>query len=357
MNRQLTVLNVAYPFAPVGPDAVGGAEQVLTMIDDALVAAGHRSIVVAREGSTCAGELVPVPAVHGVIDGAARATTHGVVRDALRRLLRDARVDIVHAHGVDFAEYWPETNVPFLATLHLPLSAYPPRALCTNRAWTWMNGVSAAQMRSAPQAMRRVPEIPNGVRLDRYEPVAQPKRRYAIAVGRICPEKGFDLALRAAQLADMPLLIAGRTFPFEDHRRHFEESIVPLLRMSCRFVGPVGPARKRSLLARARCLVVPSRVAETSSLVAMEAMACGTPVVAFPVGALPDIVEHGRTGFLVDTVEEMARALREVGELDPRACREAAERRFSSATMTSRYLRLYDALADAAGTGAPRWYS
>jgi glycosyltransferase involved in cell wall biosynthesis len=357
MTRQLTVLSVAYPFAAVRPDAVGGAEQVLAMIDEALVAAGHRSIVMAREGSTCAGELVPVPAVEGLIDDAARAATYGAMRARLRRLLRDSRVDVVHAHGVDFYEYWPEKKVPFLATLHQPLSAYPTRALCTNRAWTWMNGVSSAQMRSAPQAMRRVPEIPNGVRLDQYEPVSLPKRRYAIAMGRICREKGFDLALRAAQLADVPLLIAGGTYPFMDHRRHFEENVVPSLRAGCRFVGPVGPVRRRSLLARARCLVVPSRIAETSSLVAMEALACGTPVIAFRVGALPDIVDHGRTGLVVDTVEEMALALREVRTIDPRVCRDAAEHRFSSTTMTSRYLRLYDALADAAGTGAPRWYS
>jgi glycosyltransferase involved in cell wall biosynthesis len=89
----------------------------------------------------------------------------------------------------------------------------------------------------------------------------------------------------------------------------------------------------------------------------MEALACGTPVVAFRAGALADIVEHGRTGLLVDSVEEMARALRAVGDIDPRACREAAERRFASTRMTARYLRLYEALAAAAATRVPSWSS
>jgi glycosyltransferase involved in cell wall biosynthesis len=205
--------------------------------------------------------------------------------------------------------------------------------------------------------MRRVPEVPNGVRLDHYHPMPAPRRRYALAMGRISPEKGLDSALRAAHIASTPMLIAGRVFPFEEHRRHYEEAILPQLRAGCRFVGAVGGARKRSLLARARCAVVASRAPETSSLVAMEALACGTPVVAFRVGALPEIVDPGRTGLLVDDVDQMARALREIGDIDSRVCRDTAERRFSSTAMTSRYLRLYEALADASATGVVQWSS
>jgi glycosyltransferase involved in cell wall biosynthesis len=355
LKERLTVLSVAYPFAHVGPDGVGGAEQVLSMIDEALVAAGHRSIVVACAGSTCAGELVTVPGPRRKIDAGVRRATCDLLRRTIDGVARDARVDVVHAHGVDFHEYLPRAAVPVLVTLHLPLSCYPQGALLTTRPRTWMNGVSASQMRSAPAAMRRVPEIPNGVRLDQYRPVREAKRRYAICLGRICPEKGFDLALEAAQQAGVPLLLAGRTFPYDEHERHFAERIAPRLRAGCHFIGAVGPARKRSLLGRARCLVVPSLIAETSSLAAMEALACGTPVVAFRNGALPDIVEHGRTGFVVDDVAAMAQALREVGDIDPRACREAAERRFSSSAMTNRYVQLHETLAEAPAALEDGW--
>ncbi|PYQ58699.1 MAG: glycosyltransferase family 4 protein, partial [Acidobacteria bacterium] len=158
---------------------------------------------------------------------------------------------------------------------------------------------------------------------------------------RICSEKGYHQALDAAREAGVPLILAGEVFPYEDHRRYFREEIAPRLGPGARFLGPLGLARKRRLLAAARCLIVPSRVAETSSLVAMEALACGTPVVAFRAGALPEIVEHGRTGFLVADVPEMARALRDVETLAPAVCREEAERRFSAETMISRYFDLY----------------
>jgi glycosyltransferase involved in cell wall biosynthesis len=357
MPRRLTVLNVASPVAPIGHDGVGDAGQVVTMLDEALVGAGHRSIVLACEGSTCAGELLTVPTLAGTADADARSANQRHLRAAVHRAQRDLRVDVVHAHGADFFEYWPERGAPLLVTLHLPLSAYPSRALTTNRARTWLNGVSGSQMLGAPQGMRRVADIPHGVRLDRYAPLPQPKRRYAMAIGRICPEKGFDLALEAAQDAGIPMLLAGRITPGEEHRTHFVERIVPRLRAGCRYIGAIGAARKRALLARARCLVVASRIAETSSLAAMEALACGTPVVAFRAGALADIVEHGRTGLLVESVEAMARALKEVDGIDPRACRAAAERSFASTRMTARYLRLYEALSDAAATRVRSWWS
>jgi glycosyltransferase involved in cell wall biosynthesis len=117
-----------------------------------------------------------------------------------------------------------------------------------------------------------------------------------------------------------------------------------------RFIGPIGFARKRRLLTAARCLLLPSLVAETSSLVAREALACGTPVVAFPHGALPDTVEHGRTGFLVSDVETMAEAIEASRHLSPTLCRRTAEMRFSVERMTQAYIARYRSLTNAAGS-------
>jgi glycosyltransferase involved in cell wall biosynthesis len=187
--------------------------------------------------------------------------------------------------------------------------------------------------------------VPNGVDVDRLaSPVS--RRGYALALGRICPEKGFHVALDAARIAGVPLLLAGEVYPYPEHERYFRDEIAPRLDRRRKFVGPAGFARKRRLLSGARCLLVPSLAPETSSLVAMEALACGTPVIAHRTGALPGIVEHCRTGFLVDGADEMARAIRAASSIDPEACRRAARERFSSAGMIELYLETYRLLAD-----------
>jgi len=120
--------------------------------------------------------------------------------------------------------------------------------------------------------------------------------------------------------------------------------IAPRLDAKRRFIGSVGMNRKRRLLGEANCLLIPSLVAETSSLVAMEALAAGTPVIAYRTGALPEIVEHGRTGYLVSNVKEMARAIPAAAKLDPEVCRASARKYFSSEQMVSKYFQLYERL-------------
>jgi glycosyltransferase involved in cell wall biosynthesis len=119
----------------------------------------------------------------------------------------------------------------------------------------------------------------------------------------------------------------------------------PRLDKARRFIGPVGFARKRRLLSAARCLLVTSLAAETSSLVAREAIACGTPVVAFANGALPETVEHGRTGFIVEGIEAMAAAITDAAALDQDLCRAVARERFSGTRMIERYMEVYRTLA------------
>ena len=348
----LTVLNVAYPLAPVGPDAVGGAEQVLTAIDAALIEAGHCSIVIACEGSQAAGVLCSVPAERGRLDEAAKHRAWARHRLAIAAALRRWPTDIVHLHGIDFHAYLPAA-APTLVTLHLPLDWYPVEALRMRRPNLWLHGVSESQHRGAPVSARLLPPVPNGIDADLLA-ARHAKRRFALVMGRICPEKGIHLAIDAAEKAECPLIIAGQVFDYEAHQCYFDDSIAPRLGRRCRFVGPLGQKRKRRFLTAARCLVIPSLAAETSSLVAMEALACGTPVIAFARGALPQIIDHGRTGYLVENVDGMAEAITAAGSLDPRTCREQARRRFPARRMTGRYLALYEALTRADGRGLAR---
>jgi glycosyltransferase involved in cell wall biosynthesis len=336
----LTVLSVAYPFAPVGPDATGGAEQVLAAIDAALTQAGHRSVVVAREDSTVQGTLLPIPRARGTVDTAAYHAAHESVRRAIRGALERWPVDLVHLHGVDFYRYLPPPGVAALATLHLPPEWYPAEIFHPARARTFLVCVSPSQRRRCPASPVLLPEIRNGVPVERFGGGFR-KRDFAAALGRVCPEKGFHLALAACRRADSALLLAGRVFMYPEHRAYFAAEILPRLDARRRFLGPLGFRQKRRLLASARCLLVPSLVPETSSLVAMESLASGTPVVAFRAGALPELIADGSTGFLVADEREMADALGAVRRIDPEVCLAAARERFSAATMAASYLDLF----------------
>lgn len=339
----LSVVQVAYALAPpVSPDAVGGAEQVMALLDAGLASAGHEVAMVAAPGSLTAGRLFPAASAPDGIDGPARFRALEVQAAALRAALAAARADVVHLHGTAFRRVLPPGGPPALATLHLAASQYRPDEL--RDPSVAFACVSEAQARALPPGVRVAAVVPNGVPLDVFRPDGA-KEGYALVLARVCVEKGIAEALRAARRAGAPLVVGGQVFPYPEHRRYFDDEVRPLLDGSRRFVGPVGGREKRRLLARARCLVAASRVPETSSLVAMEALASGTPVVAYRAGALPEIVEDGATGFLVDGEADLADAIREAGRLSPASCRRAAEARFGAERVLAGYARLYRRLA------------
>jgi glycosyltransferase involved in cell wall biosynthesis len=337
----LTILSVAYPLTPVGPNAVGGSEQILTSVDYALKEAGYRSIVVACEGSETAGELVATPSWDGELNEGVRRWAQQRHLIAIRQALHKYEIDFFHMHSLDWHQYTPDPGIPLLATLHLPPDWYPDFIYDWDRPGTYLNCVSKAQWRSAPDGPVPKFVVENGVPISRLRTRVN-KRNYVLALGRVCPEKGLHIALDAARRADVPMILSGEVYRYPMHVEHFEQEIKPRLNGRRKFTGPAGLERKRRLMSGAKCLLVPSLVAETSSLVSMEAFACGTPVIAFNIGALPEIVEHGRTGFIVESEDEMVDAIRRIDEIDPEECRRVARERFSAARMARDYMALYD---------------
>lgn len=333
----MNILSVGYPLFAVGPEASGGAEQILSYLERDLVREGHRSIVIAAAGSDVNGILVTTPASSTPdITDEMRREAQTAHLAAIQSCLRLESIDLIHFHGLDFHTYVPDTSVPMLATLHLPIAWYP-ESIFTLRGMQ-LNCVSNTQATGL-----HLPVVPNGIDVNRFRPESS-RDKYLLWIGRVCPEKSVDAALRVAHKLNRRMIVAGPVHPFASHQRYFDECVRPLLDEKRAYIGPVAGHKKQQLLARASCLVVPSLVAETSSLVSMEAISCGTPVVARRAGALPEVVQHGATGFLADSESEMADGVERIGEISGERCRTAALERFDSRTMASRYLELYSTL-------------
>ena len=336
MDR-FSILSVAYPLLPVSADSTGGAEQILALLERSLVQRGHRSLVVAAEGSAVSGELIATPAAQGEMTEEVRQAAQAAHRLAIREALKKYEVDLIHFHGLDFHAYRPESSVAQLATLHLPLDWYPAEIF--RSSGIRFNCVSQTQARSAPD-QTEVFVVPNGIDTEKFRS-DNAHTGPLLWLGRICPEKGVHLALRAAHQLNLPLTVAGPVYAFRDHESYFREQVEPLLDDQRRWIGAVNLQQKVSLLARARALLVPSLAAETSSLVAMEAISSGTPVIAFRSGALPEVVEDGVTGFIVAGEKQMAEAIRRLYEVSPTTCRARAALQFSMERMAAQYLEVY----------------
>jgi glycosyltransferase involved in cell wall biosynthesis len=339
-GRRLSILYVSYPLLTVSEESAGGAEQMLLTLECQMAARGHRTTVAASDGSRVCGSVLAT---------GERATEHDVFAERERKHTEQIlwyldehhdEFDLIHDESGSFFRHAARCAVPVLATLHLPHSFYPDFWFRDTPANLSFNCVSRAQAHGFSGLPNLLGVIPNGIALERFSFSAR-KSDYLLWVGRICEEKAPHLAILAAQKSGLPLVIAGQVYPFSDHQRYFERKIEPQLRDGIRFVDSPCFEEKVGLLRDTRALLLTSTVDETSSLVAMEAMACGSPVVAARRGAFPEIVADGGTGFVVDDVDRMAQAVARVGEINPMTCRRRAEKFFSATRMASEYERLY----------------
>ena len=345
-STPLRILYIAYPLLPVSESSAGGAEQMLRVTERQMARRGHRTMVAACGGSQTAGDLLATGAAPVQPDWFARRDRehNRHILQFLARQGRSRRPQLIHDMSGTF---WPHAggiSVPVLATLHLPRSFYPPAMFEDIPTNVWFSCVSESQASSFRDLSRVLGVVRNGIELERFSP-ADSKQSCLLWLGRVCEEKGAHLAISVARQAGLPLLLAGQVYPFRYHQQYFQREIAPYLNDTLPRVSLVespGPGLKAQLLSRARAVLIPSLAEETSSLVAMEAAACGTPAIAFRRGALPEVVRHGNSGFLVDSVEEMAQAVARVDEISPAECRRYAERNFSATRMADGYEQLYD---------------
>jgi glycosyltransferase involved in cell wall biosynthesis len=337
---------VAPPYFGVPPAAYGGVEAVVADLADALAARGHLVTVVgAGENGTSAG-FVPVwdrPVPERLGEPFPEVMHAIAARRAVERLARGAGVDIVHDHtlaGPLNAPAYRQLGLPAVATVHGPVNAdlrgyY--RALGRDAG---LVAISERQRALAPD-LNWLATVHNAVRVEDW-PFSDRKGGYALFLGRFCPDKAPHLALDAAHQAGVPLVLAGKCAePAE--KEYFAAQVRPRLAAGDHVFGVADAKEKRQLLAGARCLLFPVCWEEPFGMVMIEAMACGTPVVALRAGSVPEVVADGVTGLICDTPADLAPALDKVHGIDPAACRAHVARNFSASRQAAGYEAAYRA--------------
>ncbi|WP_433028453.1 glycosyltransferase family 4 protein [Actinomycetospora sp. CA-053990] len=341
LGTPLRVAVVAPPWLELPPDAYGGVESVCSDLVDALVARGvDVTLLGPGEHGTTAAFRRTGPVADPRLMG--RALPEVVQAARLPELLDDLAVDVVHDNTLAGPLVGAAHGIPTVVTAHGPVRGDMGEYYRTLSARAALVALSDAQ-RELLSTARWAATVPNGLRPDRF-PFRVAKDEYAVFLGRMSPDKGPVWAIDAARAAGIPLVMAAKCRE-DTEVQYFEHAVAPRLGGDVEWLGEVGGRRKVELLAGARCLLFPIDWEEPFGMVMIEAMACGTPVVALRRGAVPEVVDDARTGWVCDRPTELAAALRRVHELDPRDCRAAVEERFSDGRLAAGYERVYRRVA------------
>ena len=350
--RRLRIAMLAPPWIPVPPDGYGGIEAVLELLCQGLVARGHEVTLFAAPGSRSTARVQalldePYP---DTIGSALHESDHVACawEQVDQAAARGHPFDLLHDHsGFTALAMADRVGVPVVHTIHGAFDRDTSRFYRRHGRKATLVAISRSQAASAPVGVRIGAVVPNPIAVERW-PLTTRKENYVLWVGRMDPVKGADCAIEAARLADSILVLAGPVQPGQG--RYFREQIEPHIDgPRVRYVGEVGGAAKQQLYANARALLMPIRWREPFGMVMIEALACGTPVIAFPEGAAAEIVIDGENGLLVSDEHQMARAIDQVGAMgaiDPARCRASVAERYDIAVTATGYERVY---RDAAG--------
>lgn len=326
----------------VPPKLYGGTERVVSYLTEELVRQGHDVVLFASGDSQTAAELVPCCPEALRLAEVRDTMPYTVLQlEQIRKRVRE--FDILHFH-TDYLHFPLVRSMACttVTTMHgrLDLPDYPPLF----SAFYDMPLVSISDHQRLPLRAQWVATIHHGLPADLYELSAEGTGRYLAFLGRICPEKRPDRAIEIAMRAGLDLKIAAKVDRVD--QEYFDQMIRPLLaNPRVEFVGEIGESEKQEFLGGAVALLFPVDWPEPFGLVMIEAMACGTPVIAWRRGSVPEVVEEGVTGFIVDTVDEAVAAVARIGSLDRRLVRRRFETRFTAARMARDYTKLYRFLA------------
>jgi glycosyltransferase involved in cell wall biosynthesis len=348
----MRIAQVAPLYESVPPNLYGGTERVVSYLTEELICQGHEVTLFASGDSKTRAKLVaPCRRALRLDRRCVNPLVHHLLM--LERVFQDvSRFDIIHFH-CDYLHFPLSRRhpCPHLTTLHGRLDIPDLRRLYREFAGEPLVSISDAQRRPLPWA-NWLGTVHHGLPLDLHTFRDRPGQ-YLAFLGRISPEKRVDRAIQIARDAGVPLKIAAKVDVVD--RSYFEETIQPLLkgaRPLVEFVGEIGGQEKDEFLGNASALLFPIDWPEPFGLVMIEALACGTPVIAYRKGSVPELLEDGVSGFVVETIAQAVQAVGRVASLSRSKCRQVFEGLFGAARMARDYVRLYHRLLDRGGTCA-----
>lgn len=338
----MRIAQVAPLYESVPPRGYGGTERVVSYLTEELVRQGHQVTLFASGDSVSKAQLC-APCARSLRSDANCIDANAYHALMFERVFQDAaNFDIIHFH-TDYQHFALSRrhDVPVVHTHHGRLDIPDLMPLFQEFREIPVVSISDHQRTPAPWLNWQA-TVYHGLpkALHSFHPDGGD---YLAFLGRVSPEKGLDKAIEIARRADMPLKIAAKVDRFDT--AYFEHAIKPLLKAPMvEFIGEVGGADKDQFLAGAHALLFPIDWPEPFGLVMIEALACGTPVIAYPRGAVPEILDPGVTGFIVNDVAQAVAAVKNIGTLSRRQCRKVFEQRFSTQRMTDDYLAVYQNL-------------
>jgi glycosyltransferase involved in cell wall biosynthesis len=327
----------------VPPPGYGGTETIVSLLTEELARRGHDLMLFASGDSETRAQLVP--GCERFLRGTDRNKSILTMLSVMSCLERAGEFDIIHNHttleGMAAAGL---VSTPVLSTLHGGLDG--DWLLLFERYRGWYNTISRSAKSLLPDKGRFAGVIHNAIDVESFPFNAGPRDDYLLYLSRVSREKGTHLAIEVARRAGRRLVIAGNVDDVD--RPYFENEVLPNVDGDViQYFGEANTAQKRELFANAHCLLAPITWHEPFGLFMAEAMACGTPVVAFRMGSVPEVVADGETGYVVDSVQEMVAALDRVHRISPEACRLRVEQHFSVGRMADDYLAAYELILEA----------
>jgi glycosyltransferase involved in cell wall biosynthesis len=327
----------------VPPRLYGGTERIVAYLTEELVRMGHDVTLFASGDSTTSAELVSCAQTALRLDPKVKQQEchYMVMLDRVKRLADE--FDILHFH-IDYYQF------PFFRHMaNRTLTTLHGRQDVAELKWMYaefpempLNSISDAQRRPVAGS-NFVGTVLHGLPEDLLKPMLNPSGNYVAFLGRISPEKRVDRAIRIARAAGIPIRIAAKVDKAD--QEYFERDIKPMLSLpGVEFIGEINERQKNAFLGNARALLFPIDWPEPFGLVMIEAMACGTPTLAFRNGSVPEVIDEGLSGYIVDSEEEAVSVLKQTVELDRRTVRRRFEERFTSARMAADYVTLYEKL-------------